>query len=391
MTLFCIVLFWVAATGLTYVLLGYPLISLFASGLVQHKRFPPCEPTVSLIIPAHNEQLVVEAKIENSLRLDYPREKLDIVVASDGSEDDTEAIARSYEDRGVTLLAFSPRRGKASVLTDAAIHVTSEVLCFCDANVMFDPSALRTLTGRLGDESVGAVSGDVQIASHESDFGHGEQLYYRLERSLQLAESLIGSLIGVDGGMYLVRSELFQPLPPDTILDDFVTSMRVVRQGYRVVYEPDAVARENGTPTAAQEWRRRVRVAAGTVQSVMRGEWPPLNRPVELWQYVSHKALRWMTPLFMIVLLWTSVVLASSSVLYLIALVSQLLGYFVACLGWIFLRFRRTRFGGVPFYFVMSNIAMAVGLVKGLFRMQPVMWPHADRSLAGQAVEQKSS
>jgi len=380
MTTFWIIAFWTAAGLLGYVLLGYPL-ALMVLGLFRRRREPgTAEPTVSLVITVHNEEAVIEEKLENSLALDYPRDKLEILVASDGSTDGTVELARSYESRGVRVLAFPQRRGKAAAMADAAGQATGEVLCLSDANVMLRPDALKILTWRLAGPEVGAVSGQVRIASDESNFGEGESFYYRVERQLQLAESRIGSLMGVDGGMYVLRRELFGPLPPDTILDDFVLSVQVMRRGYRVAYEPRAVARENGTPAARQEWRRRVRIAAGAVQSIKRGHWPPLRRPVLLWQYLSHKALRWTTPIWLGVLLLGNAVLWPVNVFYRITLAAQLLVYLSAGLAAVWLRYRETRAGGIPFYFTMSNLAMACGLVRGLLNRQPVTWDQAQRS-----------
>ena len=183
--------------------------------------------------------------------------------------------------------------------------------------------------------------------------------------------------------MYVVRRELYQPLPADTILDDYVISMQVIRQGYRVIYEPLAIAHENGTPTASQEWRRRVRVSAGAAQSLLRGHCPSWTRPVELWQFVSHKLLRWLSPIFLLVLLVASVMLAGTSSFYSLSLIGQAALYLVATIATLSVWFRQTRLGGIAFYFVMSNLALAVGLVKGLLRLQPVTWAQPARPSKG--------
>jgi cellulose synthase/poly-beta-1,6-N-acetylglucosamine synthase-like glycosyltransferase len=373
--------YWLSFAGLVYVLVGYWLVVLLIAAFVPRRSHAACAPTVSLIVPAHNEAAVLSAKLENSLSLDYPAEKLEIIVASDGSTDGTVEVARRFEQRGVKVLAFSPRRGKASVINDAVGAAAGEVLCLCDANVIFERDALRRLVQKLGDPRVGAATGQVRLASQQSNFGQGESFYYQLERRLQLAESAVGSLMGVDGGMYVLRKELFRTLPADTILDDFTISVRVMRQGYRIVYEPSAVAHENGTPAARQEWRRRVRVAAGAVQSLKRGCWPPLWQPLVLWQYLSHKALRWLAPGLLLLWLGANIVLAPTALFYLATLLGQLAVYAAAALAALFLPFRATRCGGICFYFVMSNIALAVGLVKGLLDLQPVTWVQASRQL----------
>jgi len=370
---------------LGYTHIVYPalmiVLAVLARGAANDREATVGPRSVSLIIPAYNEESVLGEKLENSLAIEYPSDRLEIVVASDGSQDETVNIARGFEDRGVHVLDYPERRGKASVVNEAAAATQADVLCFCDANVMFRPDALRRMVARLDQRHVGAISGDVRMASHESDFGEGESLYYFLERMLQLRESRVGSIQGVDGGMYVIRRELFQPLPADTILDDFVLSMRVIQQGKRVVYEPNAVATENGTPSAHAEFRRRVRVAAGAVQSIKRGEWPPCWRPVELWEYVSHKLLRWLGPVWLVLLLVSNILLWNEGLAYQLCLISQATVYLLAGLGAVSLRFRRTRLGGIAFYFAMSHVAMGIGLIKGLLNGQRVTWHRTERAV----------
>ncbi|HUT89234.1 MAG TPA: glycosyltransferase family 2 protein [Thermoguttaceae bacterium] len=381
-----IIVFWTAVAALLYAQVGYALLLRLVSAVLREADRPPENstdlPSVTLIIPAHNEETVLEAKLENALSIDYPAEKCEILVASDGSSDRTVEIARSFEKRGVHVAAFRERRGKTAVVNDAIRQATGEVVCVCDANVMFRPEALKRLVARLDDPRVGAVSGDVRLASEESDFAEGESAYYRLERTVQRAESKVGSMMGVDGGMYVLRRELFQPLPADTIVDDFVISMRVIRQGKWVVFEPTAIATENGTATARQEFQRRVRLSAGAMQVLLRRQWPPLARPVECWQFVSHKLLRWAGPVWLVLLLVSSAVLWNAGVIYRAALLAQVLLYGLAAVGSLSLRFRETRIGGIPFYFVMSHVAMAVGLVKGLLNLQRVTWNRTERTTA---------
>jgi len=376
-------IFWGSAILLGYVLIGYPLLLL--AGLRMMRRASTVEtpiqswPIVTLIIPAYNESRVLEAKLQNALALDYPRDRLEIMVASDGSSDATVDIARRFVERGVQVLAFEQRRGKASVVNDAAARACGDVLCLCDANVMFAPDALRRLVQPLQDPTVGAVTGTVVIASEDSNFEHGEKLYYHLERTVQTAESQLGSLMGVDGGMYVLRSECFRRLPADTILDDFVLSMQVLRQGLRVLYEPRARATENGTPLAAQEFKRRVRIAAGAAQSVARGNFPSWRTPVECWQYLSHKLLRWLMPVWLLGIFVSSLMLSTTHDFYLFALGCELLVLISAIVGLVSLPTRATRWGGATFYFVMSQAALLWGFGKGILGQQSVTWARADR------------
>jgi cellulose synthase/poly-beta-1,6-N-acetylglucosamine synthase-like glycosyltransferase len=373
--------FWLAFAVLAYAHAVYPLLLRLpwrrAAGDPRADR--DVWPRVSVIIPTHNEDQVIEAKVANCLAIDYPRERIEFLVASDGSTDRTCEMVQRLESARMNVLEYPVRRGKAATMNDAVSVAGGDVLCFCDANVMFEPQALKRLVARLDDPHVGAVTGDVRLDSHDSNFGRGESLYYRLERAIQRGESRVGSVMGVDGGMYVLRRELFQPLPADTILDDFVATMRVIRQGRRVLYEPEAIATEGATPSARQEFARRARVAAGAVQSIKRGEWPSWRRPVEVWQYASHKLLRWLGPVWLVLVLASSVALWNAGTVYLATAAFQGAFYLLAAAATISIPFRRTRLGGIPFYFAMSHAAMAVGLVKGLFNLQRVTWQRTER------------
>lgn len=378
------ILFWLAAGILLYVLAAYPLL-VYLIGRLRPAPRPHDEetlPSVTVVIPARNEEAVLAGKLQNTLTIAYPSDRLEVIVASDGSTDGTVEIAQGFADGGIRVLAFPDWRGKASTLNRVIEQANGEVLCLCDANVMFRPDALRCMVRRLSDERTGAVTGDVRLASDEASFGRGESLYYRLERWLQAVESRAGSVMGVDGGMYVVRKELFRPLPADTILDDFVISMDVIRQGRRVVFEPRAVAVENGTTTACQEFHRRVRVASGAVQSLKRGQWPPWRRLMEVWQYVSHKLLRWLGPVWLLVLLVSNICLWKQGGVYQASLVGQGMFYLAAGAASLSLRFRRTTLGGIAFYFTMSHVAMGIGLVKGLFWKQRGTWKRTERATA---------
>lgn len=376
-----ILIFGVAAGFLLYSLILYPVLeNLMRLGPRRGSSNEPMEPHVTLLVIAHNEAPILEEKVNNCLTLDYGADRSELLIASDGSTDATVEIARRFESQGVRVLEFAENRGKASVINDAIRQAEGNVICLSDANVMFRPDALQKMVSRLQDERIGAVSGDVRLASHESNFGEGESLYYKLERAVHRGESRIGSMMGVDGGMYVLRKELFRELPPDTILDDFVITMNVIKQGFRVVYEPDAVATENGTPRARDEFRRRIRVAAGAMQSLKRGQLPPLRRPVEFFQYISHKLLRWLGPVWLLALFVSNCFLWNEGAFFQAALIGQAAVYLTAGLATVCVPFRRTRLGGIPFYFVMSHVAMGIGSVKGLFWKQQGTWKRTERT-----------
>lgn len=377
--------------ALLYAQVGYPCLLLLAVRYLQTLRLSPQRseglapiyPSVTVIIPAHNEEVVIVDKLQNVLQLDYPPQLLQILVVSDGSTDKTVALARRFASPQVEILDLQPNRGKASALNAGVKQARGDVLLLCDANVLFHPSALKKLLEPLSDPQVGAASGDVRLASEQSDFEQGERSYYSLERRIQWAESQIGSMMGVDGGMYVLRRSLYRELPQDTILDDFVTSMQVLQQGYRIVYVPEALAYENGTPTWWQEFRRRLRVTRGAVQSMLRRHWPPYRRPIECWQYLSHKLLRWLGPFFLLCLFITSALLASHHAFYASVYYGQVCFYLLAIMGWLFPKLREWKLCGVAFYYTMSHLAMLWGWLQSFAQKPTGRWERTPRMCRG--------
>jgi cellulose synthase/poly-beta-1,6-N-acetylglucosamine synthase-like glycosyltransferase len=368
-------LFWGSVGLMGYVYVGYPLL---LAALRQWCRRPvrrsQTEPRVCLLITANDEGTVIEAKLRNSLQLDYPAERLRIVVASDGSTDRTNELVRAFAGRGVALLAFPERRGKIAAINDAMSILGEEVIVLSDANTFLARGSLRALVRNFADPGVGAVSGDVVLVGERAALARSEDLYYRYERWLQQAESDIGSMIGVDGALYAIRRELFVPPPTDTILDDMAIPMAVIRAGRRVVFESDALAFERGSDTAREEFARKSRVVAGAVQFLLR---PDSGVPVHDVQAVlaltSHKALRWLSPAFALLIFAASVALSAESRAFGVLAVVQALSLGIAligCYGPV------RRFGPIGFahYFWLVQTAAAVGFVRGLRGRQPVAW-----------------
>lgn len=332
-------------------------------------------PSASLVIPAHNEEDLIEEKIKNSLALNYP--DLEIIVASDGSTDRTAELSMAFE--GVRFLEFERRRGKASVLTDAVQASRGEVLCFCDANVMLHQDALWRMVVHFVDEEVGGVTGDVRLQSAVSSFGFGESLYYRLERSIQMGESNLGAVIGVDGGMYVIRRELFGELPADTVLDDFSISMNVLRSGKKLLYEPTAIADENATELAMDEYRRRVRIGIGAAQFLARGVFPLWTQPRRLLMFASHKLLRWISPWLVLALFIAAIALSFRTPLAWIVLAPGLVAIVLAIAGAALPKLRRHWIVTIPFYFVLSELAFTHGIIRGLLFKSSGMWQRTSR------------
>jgi cellulose synthase/poly-beta-1,6-N-acetylglucosamine synthase-like glycosyltransferase len=385
--LFPDLILWFTIVGalalIAYVYVGYPL-ALAALRLLQGEkgtRVADIQPPVTLIIPAYNEAKVLRPKLENALQIDYPSELLEIIVASDGSSDATDDIAREFADRGVKLRRFEPRSGKISVLNRTVPAAIGEIVVLCDANVMFWPDAVRRLVRHFADPQVGAVTGDVRIQSADAPFGQSEGMYYKYERLIQLQESAVGSVVGVDGGMYAIRREAFRPLPADTILDDFIISMNIAAQGWRVLYDPSAVATENATLDIRQEFRRKVRIVAGAFRELLRGQGLPRSGQL-FWSYLSHKVMRWLIPWFLLALLLCTAILVwqhgwgSPAGILLLAQAGLYTG---ALVGSTRPNARWPAIIGIPFYFCLVNAAAWLGSLRGLLGLESVTWTKADR------------
>ena len=368
-------LFWASVAMLAYVFAGYPLVLTVMRAVARRPvRKADVTPPACLLIAANDEAEVMEAKLRNALALDYPHDRLEIVVVSDGSVDGTNEIVQRFAPR-VRLLPLSPRRGKIAALNQGIKTVTQPIVVFSDANTFLDPGAVRALVRNFADPEVGAASGDVALIGDRADLGSSEDLYYRYERWIQHAESEVGSMIGVDGALYAIRRPLFMAPPNDTILDDMAIPMAIVRAGYRVVFEPAARAHEQGVTTAKEEFSRKSRVIAGAVQFLRRSESAvPVNQPQVMVSLLSHKGLRWMTPGFATLAFLSSVALASSSGGgYATAAFAQfvLLTFGLAGCSPIL---RRSSIVGLAHYFCLVQAAAAVGFVRGLGGRQSVLW-----------------
>lgn len=374
--------FWGSLIGLAYLFAGYPLI-LAVLRLFRHRRVPLTIddwPSVCLLVAAHDEDAVIEKKVQNSLELDYPAGRLTIVVASDGSTDRTNQIVRRYADRGVVLHAFPRRRGKIATITDAVRQVTEDVIVFTDANAFLRPDAVRALVRNFAHPGVGAVSGDVVLTGERAALATSEDLYYRYERWLQRVESEVGSMVGVDGALYAVRRELFVPPPADTVLDDMAVPMAVIRQGYRVVFDTDSMAFEHGARSAWEEFSRKTRIVAGAVQLLKRGRHQiPWRAPQAVFSLLSHKVLRWLSPLIGSLFVVSCFALRDQGLLYEIVWFSTLVALALGALGSIQL-FRRLLPIGICYYFCMVHLAAATGMLRGLIGGQQVAWQRFPRT-----------
>jgi len=346
-----------------YSFLGYPvLVWLVGRFRARPVRKEPITPTVTLLVCAYNEESVIQRKLENCLGLDYPSSRLQIAVVTDGSDDKTATIVSSYGDRGVQLHHQSQRQGKAVAITRVMPLLHGEIVVFTDANVMLARDALRLLVRAFADPAVGGVAGEKRAV------GVGEGLYWRYESHLKRCDSNLGSVMGAAGELFAIRRNLFTPLLPDTLLDDFVLSMRLVEEGWRVTYEPEAWAQEEASLALAAHWERRARNTAGGLQAISR--LPSMLRPDRAclaWQYYSHRVLRWAVAPVLLPIAFIFNLLLLGTPLYQATLLLQTGLYGLGLVGYVLYRLGVQ--AGLPYvvlYFCMSNGAALAGTWRHL-------------------------
>jgi len=369
--------FWLAVAVPVYAYLGYPLILALLTVVIRRpvRRAPvpdPDAPMVSLLIPAYREAAVIEEKIRNSLALDYPADRLEIVVACDGSPDETPALARRMADgHRVRVLDYPMNRGKMNVLNASIPELRGEIVVFSDAAALLYPDAVSRLVSNFADTSVGAASGKYTVVkADEVSIGRSEDFYWRYETVLKVMESRISSTLGAHGHLHAIRKALYPFPPPGTINDDYIIPASVIARGYRAVYDSTAIVYE-----AAQEmtgFGRRVRIMAGNVQQLREIKpllWPP--RILPLYFFLSHKAVRLAVPFAMAVALVANVMLAGMAP-YNALLTLQVAFYLLAIAGAVWKL--RPRLLALPYYFTMINVAVFFGLYHALTSRRRMSW-----------------
>jgi len=370
--------FFLSIALVLYVYLGYPLAALVLSRLRPRPvRKQEIEPSVSILIAAYNEESSIGATIENKLNLDYPEDKLEIIVISDGSTDNTDEIVRQYADQNVRLLRQEPRAGKTSALNLAINEVRGDIVVFSDANSLYAPQALRRLLSNFADPQVGYVTGKMVYANPDGSLvGDGCSSYMKYENALRAIETQLCSVVGVDGGIDAVRRELYRPMRADQ-LPDFVLPLSVVEQGYRVVYEPEALLWESVLKEPADEYRMRVRVSLRAFWALwdMRKLLGLQGNPLFAWQLWSHKVLRYLCFVFLTTMLISNTLLLQQGGFYSLLFLVQLLGY-AGALAMPLLEARGYQFSLLNFarYFLLLNLAAAHAFGKFALGKKQVLW-----------------
>ena len=372
--------------------LGYPLLLWIVWRRKPHVVDVNYRPSVTLLVAAYNEITVIEAKIHNSLALNYPEELIEYIFASDGSDDGTTELIQRFERNRFKSVAIGTRGGKARALRMSMPSVTGDIVILSDANTMIASDAVQKLVRHFKDPTVGAVSGDVRIEKAIGGFGESEGMYYQIERFIQRHESETESIIGVDGALYAIRKDLFHLPDDNVILDDFVVSMNVVNSGNRVLYDPEALATENATPTISQEMRRKSRVVAGGYQALFRySVFPIISRTWILFCFISHKLLRWTLPVLLLLafIMNPIIVISNGWYGYKVLQFFQMIFYTLAITGWFKARDWKASLYSVPFYFTMVNIAGIWGFFRFITGSQKVTWKKAERMGATDYPSQK--
>jgi len=380
------VLFY-SSTGLIfYTYFLYPLILTLLSRLVGHRKVGSDEsynPGVSMVIAAYNEVSTIGKKIENCLSLHYPADRIEFLVGSDGSTDGTEKVAASYRDKRIRSVHFPERRGKVVLLNELVPLAKGELVVFSDANTIYSRGAIKRLAVHFADRKVGGVCGHLRIVNpNRGPAGLGEGLYWRYEVALKKLESRIHSVIGANGAIYAIRRELFRPLPVErALMDDFLIPLKIVGLGYRVIYEPEALGRENASYSIGDEFKRKVRIGAANYNSLYY-IYPLLNPAAGyvaffLW---SHKVIRWFVP-FLLILAFISNLMVMGYTPFQLFFMLQASFYLLSLIGFIvnLLGLRKLKALSLPYYFVAVNAALLVGFIRFITRTQRAAWERSAR------------
>jgi cellulose synthase/poly-beta-1,6-N-acetylglucosamine synthase-like glycosyltransferase len=389
------IIFWVLFFIVFYAYVGYGIL-LFL--LIRLKRIfsgrqikvmdPSYEPDVTLFVTAYNEKDFIAEKIRNSLELEYPREKLHLVWVTDGSDDGTPELLAQHKE--VTLYHLPQRNGKIGAMNRGMKFIKTPVVVFCDANTMLGKESVRRIVNLFSNPKVGCVSGEKRIFSKDKDAaaGAGEGLYWKYESTLKKWDAELYSVVGAAGELFAIRTDLYQEVEKDTLLDDFIISLRVAQKGYTIQYDPDAYAIESASANVKEELKRKIRISAGGIQSVVR-----LHSLLNIFrygtlsfQYISHRVLRWtLAPLALLLMIPVGLILAIDAGIlapefYSILFWLQIIFYLAALLGW-YLENRsiKVKLLFVPYYFFIMNLSVFLGFKRYIKGSQSVNWERAKR------------
>ena len=389
------ILFWACLLIVFYTYLGYGIVlyiiirlkRLFA-GKPRGAAMPSDDelPTMTLMICAYNEEDVVAEKMQNTLGLNYPKDKLRIMWVTDGSNDRTNELLAAWPEVDVV---FSPeRRGKTAALKHGLRELKTRYVAFTDANTMINAGALKEIARLFMDPTVGCISGEKRVAARKEGemAAEGEGLYWKYESTLKKWDSELYSAMGAAGELYAIDPTLVREVPDEALLDDFMMSMYIVEAGRRIAYTPDAYAQEYGSANIHEESKRKRRIAAGGLQSIwwLRSMLNPFRQPLVAFQYISHRVLRWsVTPVAMVLLLLVNILMVAlgAGLFYTVVLVLQLLFYLMAFAGWLQTRYgHKNKLLYTAYYFVFMNLNVFRGMAYLKSHGKSGAWEKAKRS-----------
>lgn len=386
-----IIAFWICLFLVVYTFAGYGLV-LFVLTRLKRLLTKPLEfedltvlPTVSLLVAAYNEADLIEAKIENSLQLDYPADKLQYIFVTDGSTDGTPELVGKYAS--IILVHEDSRAGKMAAIKRAIPLVKGEIMVFSDANTFLNSAAIKELVKHYQHDKVGAVAGEKRIYIPElaDASAAGEGFYWKYESLLKKWDYEFYSNVGAAGELFSIRTALYEPVESDTIIDDHMIAMRIAEKGYVIAYEPNAYALETASANSTEELKRKIRIAAGGIQSILRLKKAanPFYYPLLTFQYISHRVLRWtVTPFLLVAVLLLNVfiVFDGAGRFYQLALVVQVLFYLLSFAGLLLERKNiRIKPFFIPYYFCLMNYAVVAGIVRYVKKNQSAAWEKSKR------------
>jgi len=390
------IIFWTLLFIVFYAYLGYGIVLFF---LVQLKRLfsgkkknlnEDYEPDITLFVAAYNEKDYVDAKVKNSFEMKYPKEKIHQVWVTDGSDDGTPDILRKYNDQGIEVYHEDTRGGKIGAMNRGMQFIKTPIVIFSDGNTMLGKESVQRIVDMFKDPKVGCVSGEKRIFSKDTDAAVGsEGIYWKYESKLKKWDAELYSVVGAAGELFAVRTELFQEVEKDTLLDDFIISLRIAMKGYTIQYDPEAYAIESASANVQEELKRKIRIAAGGIQSIIRLS--PLLNPFKYgtlsFQYISHRVLRWtIAPVALPLIFIANLILAihfgfdNFSNIYTLLFYAQIIFYAASLLGWYFENKKiKVKILFIPYYFFIMNYAVFLGFRRYLAGQQSVNWERAKR------------
>lgn len=386
------IIFWSLLFLVFYTYLGYGLVLIT---LVKLKSYfgkiktisdTTFEPSVTIFVAAYNEKYCIEDKVQNTLNLDYPKEKVQILFVTDGSDDGTPELLEKH--KGINILHQDKRGGKTGAINRGMSFVKNPIVIFSDANAMLNKSAIREIVKHYKNPAIGCVAGEKRILKTTEDnaSGSGEGIYWKYESLLKSMDFKLNTAVGAAGELFSIRTELYEHINENIILDDFIISMKIVEKGYKIAYEPKAFASEAASLSIHEEMKRKIRISAGGIQSIIK-LYSLLNVfkfPMLSFQYISHRVLRWsLTPfaLFLLMPINFLLIYEMDFSIYHLFFIGQFLFYILAIIGWTLEQKKiKVKMVFVPFYFIFMNLCVIVGLSRFLKGNQSVLWEKSMRA-----------